>query len=166
MLRIWIRIRIHRNHMLLDLLVPDPDSLVRNMDPDPDPDSALDPKTSIIQKSKKNLNSYYSVTPFDLLSLKMMYMYFKKVISRKYCVRNISFCFILKVDDVNIRIRIQDPDSDPHPLVRGIDPRIRIRIRGSGSESGSESGSTQICHRSATLVDSLRFMPLTFWNSF
>ncbi len=73
--------------MLLDLLDPDPDSLVRNMDPDPD--SALDPKTSIIQKSKKNLNSYYSVTPFDLLSLKNdVHVFLKsnkqKILCKKY----------------------------------------------------------------------------------
>ncbi len=33
-LRIWI----HRIHMFLGLLDPDPDLLVRGMDPDPDPD--------------------------------------------------------------------------------------------------------------------------------
>jgi hypothetical protein len=44
--------------------LPDPDPLVRGMDPDPDP--------SIMQKkiSKKNLDSYYFVTLFDILSLK------------------------------------------------------------------------------------------------
>ncbi len=57
--------------------LPDPDPLVRGMDPDPDPaldpdpDLALDPDPSIImQKSKKNLYSYYLVTLFDFLSLK------------------------------------------------------------------------------------------------
>ncbi len=35
---------------------------------------------------------------------------------------------ILKVNDENSRIRIQDPDPNPDPLVRGMDPRIRIRI--------------------------------------
>jgi hypothetical protein len=35
---LWIRIRIHRIHMFLGLLDPDPDSLVRGMDPDPDVD--------------------------------------------------------------------------------------------------------------------------------
>ncbi len=40
----------------------DPDPLVRDMDPDPDP--------SIMQNSKKNLDSYYFVTLFDFLSLK------------------------------------------------------------------------------------------------
>jgi hypothetical protein len=42
-------------------------------------------------------------------------------------VLKISFLFlfgILKVNDENSRIRIQDPD----PLVRGMEPRIRIRI--------------------------------------
>ncbi len=31
-----LRIRIHRIHMFLGLLDPDPDPLVRGMDPDPD----------------------------------------------------------------------------------------------------------------------------------
>ena len=45
-LQIWIRIqiRIHRIHMFLGL--PDPDPLVRGMDPDP----ALDPDPSIIKQ--------------------------------------------------------------------------------------------------------------------
>ena len=34
------------------------------------------------------------------------------------------FAGILKVNDENSRIRIQDPDPDP--LVRGMNPRIRI----------------------------------------
>ncbi len=50
--------------------LPDPDPLVRGMDPDlaldPDPDPSI-----IMQKYKKNLESYYFfVTLFDLLSLK------------------------------------------------------------------------------------------------
>jgi hypothetical protein len=53
-------------------------------------------------------------------------MYLQKVISRKNCVKKLVFCWhLLKVNDENSRIRIQDPD----PLVRGKDPRIRIRIR-------------------------------------
>jgi hypothetical protein len=39
-----IRIRIHRIHMFLGLLDPDPDPLVRGMDP------ALDPDPSIIMQ--------------------------------------------------------------------------------------------------------------------
>ncbi len=46
--------------------LPDPDPLVRGMDPDPDP--ALDPHPSIIKqivrKSKKNLDFYCFVTSF------------------------------------------------------------------------------------------------------
>ncbi len=51
-------------------------------------------------------------------------MYLQKVISRKNCVEKTFFAGILKVSDENsrMRIRIQDPD----PLVRGMDPRIRI----------------------------------------
>ncbi len=39
-------------------------------------------------------------------------------------LKNLYFAGILKVNDENSRIRIQDPDPDP--LVRGMDPRIRI----------------------------------------
>jgi hypothetical protein len=46
---------------------------------------------------KKNLDTYFFVTLFDFLSY-----------------------------DENSRIRIQDPDPNPDPLVRGMDPRIRI----------------------------------------
>jgi hypothetical protein len=35
--RIRIRIRIHQIHMFLGLMDPDPDLLVRGMDPAPDP---------------------------------------------------------------------------------------------------------------------------------
>ena len=61
------RIRIHGIHIFLGL--PDPDPLVRGMDPDqypaPVPDHSI-----IMQNSKKNLDSYYAVTLFDFLSLK------------------------------------------------------------------------------------------------
>jgi hypothetical protein len=62
-----LRIRIHRIHMFLGLLDLDPS--VSGMDTDPD----LDP----------------SIT-FDFLSLKMMYMYLEKVISKKTFLK-ISF---------------------------------------------------------------------------
>jgi hypothetical protein len=52
---------MHRIHMFLGL--PDPDQLVRCMDPDPDP-------SIIMRKYEKNLDSYYFVTLFDFLSLK------------------------------------------------------------------------------------------------
>jgi hypothetical protein len=45
--------------------IPDSDPLVRGMEPAPDPDPSI-----IMQKSKKNLDSYYFVTLFDFLSLK------------------------------------------------------------------------------------------------
>jgi hypothetical protein len=61
------RIRIHRIHVFFGLLDPDPDPLVRGMDPDPALDPALDPEPSIIIK---NLESYYFVTLFDFLSFK------------------------------------------------------------------------------------------------
>jgi hypothetical protein len=50
-------------------------------------------------------------------------MYLQKV-SRKNCVKNLVFCWHLEGNAENSRIRIQDPDSDP--LVRGMDPWIRI----------------------------------------
>ncbi len=53
-------------------------------------------------------------------------MYLQKVNSRKIFVKNLFFAGILKLNDENSRIRIQD--SDPDPLVRSMDPRIRIRI--------------------------------------
>jgi hypothetical protein len=56
-------------------------------------------------------------------------MYLQKVTSRKNCVKKFVFCGILKVNDENIRIRIQDPDLDPDPLVRGMDLRIRIHTK-------------------------------------
>jgi hypothetical protein len=48
---------------------------------------------------------------------------------------------MLKVNDENSRIQIQDPDLDP--LVRGMDPRIRIHtkiswIRNTGEDTRSE----------------------------
>jgi hypothetical protein len=51
--------------------LPDPDPLVRGMDPDPDPALHPDPDPSIIIKiSKKNLDSYYFVALFDFISVK------------------------------------------------------------------------------------------------
>jgi hypothetical protein len=52
-------------------------------------------------------------------------MYLQKVISRKNKIKNLFFVGILNVYDEKRGIRIQDPD----PLVRGIDPRIRIRTK-------------------------------------
>jgi hypothetical protein len=43
--------------------LPDPDPLVRSMDPDPDP-------SIFMQNSKNSLDSYYFVTLFYFLSLK------------------------------------------------------------------------------------------------
>ena len=53
-------------------------------------------------------------------------MKLQKDISRKNFVKKLVFAGILKVNDENRRIRIQDPDPNPDPLVRGMDPRIRI----------------------------------------
>jgi hypothetical protein len=81
-----------------------------------------------------------------------MLMYLQKVLSRKNCVKNLFFAGILKVNDENSRIWIQDPDPDP--LVRGMDPRIRIRI-------------TPKCHGAATLKNCYKKKQccgsVTFW---
>jgi hypothetical protein len=62
-------------------------------------------------------------------------MYLQKVISRKKCVKNYFFAGILKVNDENSRIRIQDPNPDPEARIRG-----------------SRFGSTPKCHGSGTLI--------------
>ncbi len=49
--------------------LPDPDPLVRGMDPDTDPDLDPDPDPSIIMQ-KIVRKTYYFVTLFDFVSLK------------------------------------------------------------------------------------------------
>ncbi len=44
-------------------------------------------------------------------------------------LENDIFAGILKVNDQNMKIRIQYPDPDMDSLFRGMDPGIRIRIR-------------------------------------
>ncbi len=65
-----IRIRIHRIHKFLGLAAPDPDLLVRGMDPvpDPAPDPNQDPSTSKIVR--KTLIPTVLRLLFDFLSLK------------------------------------------------------------------------------------------------
>ncbi len=77
-LRIRIRIQIHRIHMFLGLLDPDPS--VKGMVPDPYPD--LDPSITS-KKSKKNLDSYCFVTSFWLFIFKNDVLYLQDVISKK-----------------------------------------------------------------------------------
>jgi hypothetical protein len=62
------------------------------------------------------------VTLLEFLSLKNYVNVASKRHKQKNCVKKLVFAGILKVSDENRRIRIQDPD----PLVRGMDPRIRI----------------------------------------
>ncbi len=70
--------------MFLGLQDPDPDPLVRGMDPHP----ALDPDPSIIMKnSKKNLDSSYFVTLFEFLSLKNDVNVASKSHKQKNCVK-------------------------------------------------------------------------------
>jgi hypothetical protein len=73
--------------------LPDPDPLVSGMDPHP----ALDPDPSIImQKNKKNLDSYYFVTLFDFLSLKNDVNVPSKSNKQKKLCSKISFCWHLE----------------------------------------------------------------------
>jgi hypothetical protein len=71
------------------------------------------------------------VTVIDLFSLKNDVNVPSKSNKQKNLLK-LGFAGILKVNDENSRILIQDPDLDPNPdpdpLVRGMDPRIRIRI--------------------------------------
>jgi hypothetical protein len=64
-----IRIWIHRIHMILGL--PDPDPLVRGMDPDPDP--ALDPDSGSGRIQKFFNWSYKSDPSRDLIFLTILY---------------------------------------------------------------------------------------------
>jgi hypothetical protein len=63
--------------------LPDPDPLVRGMDPDPDP-------ISLSKYSKKNLDFYCFVTSFDFLSLKMIGTVYKSNIQENV-FKKISF---------------------------------------------------------------------------
>jgi hypothetical protein len=76
----WIRIRIHRIHMFLGL--PDPDPLVRSMDPD------LTTDPSIMEKSKKKLDSYCFVTSFGLFIFEPT-----KSNKQKNCFKKTLFCW-------------------------------------------------------------------------
>jgi hypothetical protein len=70
--------------------LPDPDPLVRGMDPDQYPAPSI-----IMQNSKTNLDSYYAVTLFDFLSVKNeenVPSKSNKVISRKNKNNKIALC--------------------------------------------------------------------------
>jgi hypothetical protein len=51
-------------------------------------------------------------------------MYLQKVMSKKTERKKIFFIGVLKVTEE----KEQDPELDPDPLVRGMDPRIRTKI--------------------------------------
>ncbi len=69
--------------------LPDPAPLVRGMDPDPDP-------SIIMQNSKKNLYSYYSVALFDFLSLKNDVNVPSKSNEQKTLCKKLVFCWHLE----------------------------------------------------------------------
>ncbi len=87
---------------------------------------------SSCKNSKKNLDSYHFVTLFDFLSLKNDVNVPSKSNTQKKLCKKLVFCWHLE----GLWRKLQDPD----PLVRGMDPRIRIRI-------------TPKCHGSATLLE-------------
>ena len=62
---------------------------------------------------------------YDFLSLKLLWIYLQKVISKETLKIIIFFCWRHEGPGW----KLQDPHPDPDPLVRGIDPRIRIRAK-------------------------------------
>ncbi len=106
-----MRIRIRRNHMFLSLADPDPDPFVRDTD------------LSSSKNSMKNIDSYSFVTSLWLFIIeKWCKCTFKKVISKKNSDKNNFCCWFLE----GHWRKWQDPDPNPNPLVRRMDPRIRI----------------------------------------
>ncbi len=115
--------------------VADPD---QNPDPDPPVPHVFGPpgSGSISQRYGSGFGSgsgsFYHhakiVRKTLILTILWLFLtfYLWKVPSKSNKQKKIVFVGILKVTDENSRIRIQDPDPDP--LVRGMDPRIRIRI--------------------------------------
>jgi hypothetical protein len=73
-------------------------------------------------------------------------MYLQKVISRKNCVAG-----ILKVNDENSRIRIQDLDPNPDPGSGSESRSGSMSQRHGSADPNPGSGSPLKCHGSATL---------------
>jgi hypothetical protein len=106
--RIRIQIRIHRIHLAI---------------PDPHPDPLV--REEFIRGSFMiRIRSKMSRIPNSALKNDVNVP--SKEISRKTFFFNWFIVGILKLNNENSRIRIQD--LDPDPLVIGMDPRIRIRI--------------------------------------
>ncbi len=119
-LRIRIRIRIHQIQMFFGLPDPDPDPLVRGM-------VWIRILLSSCNNNKKNLESYYSVTLFDFLSLKNNVSVPSKSNKQKKLCKKISFLLaswrsMTKISGYGSGSLIQrhgfaDPDQDPHQNV-------------------------------------------------
>ncbi len=74
---------------------------------------------SSCKNSEKNLDSYYFVTLFDFLSLKNgVSVASKSNKQKKIVLKKLVFCWHLEGQ--------WRKSQDPDPLVRGMDPRIRI----------------------------------------
>ncbi len=90
---------------------------------------------SLSRKSQKSLDSYWFVTSFWLLSLKILYMYLQKITSKKTFFKKI--CFLLaswrlmtKIagsgfasGSISQRHGSADPDPDPDPHQNVTDPQ-------------------------------------------
>ncbi len=106
-------------------------SIVQDSVADPDPHVFGPPGSgSTSQRYGSGSGSFYHHAKIvrkalisTILRLFLTFYLWKKL---KIVLKIFLFSGILKVNDENNRIRIIDPDRDP--LVRGMDPRIRIRI--------------------------------------
>ena len=68
------------------------------------------------------------MTLFDFLSLKNNVYVPSKSNKQKIVLKNLFFAGILKVNDENSRIRIQDPDADPDPPQNVMDPQHCLKL--------------------------------------
>ncbi len=100
--------------------LPDPDPIVRGMDPDPDPEQILLPSC---KNSEKNLDSYYFVTLYD--SLKNDVNVASKSNKQKKFDKKKFLFHIFKVTDEISRIRRSQRygSADPGPYQNVTDPQ-------------------------------------------
>jgi hypothetical protein len=128
------RIRIHQSHMFLGLPDPDPDALVRGVDP------IRILLSSFYHQARKTLILTILGLLLDFLSLKNDVNVHSKSNKQKTFLKQFFVC-ILRINDENSRIRI----------------RVRMQL----SEAwirGSGSASTPKCHGSGTLVRNINIV--------
>jgi hypothetical protein len=117
-----LRIRIHWIYMFLGLLDPVPDPLVRGLGTDSD--------------STKPLISTVLWLLFDFLPLKNYVKVPSKSKMQKNFFKKLVFCWHLEGQ----WWKLKDLDPHPDPLVRGMDPRIRIHTKMSWIRKNGASG--------------------------